>query len=160
MSRVDLPTGRLEDFDFLVGHWHVRHRCLIGTAWQEFDGTCSMRKLLGGGANLDENSWTASSSRYHALTLRTFDPDARRWSIFWLDTRWPSTFGAPVMGGFDESHGVFFGDDELGGRPIRVRFDWFVGSTDRCRWQQAFSYDSGLTWEPNWHMSFVRAGDA
>jgi hypothetical protein len=62
-----------------------------------------------------------------------------------------------VVGGFDGTHGLFFDDDEVDGRPIRVRFDWFVDSTDACRWEQAFSVDSGATWETHWRMHFARA---
>ncbi len=150
------PSGHVGDFDFLVGNWRVRHRCLIRSSWQEFDGECSMRKLLGGQANFDENTWATATGVNRAVALRIFDPERGAWSIFWLDTRWPTTFGPPVIGGFDGNHGVFFGDDELEGRPIRVRFDWFVDTSDSCRWEQAFSSDGGTTWETNWHMHFAR----
>lgn len=115
-----------------------------------------MQKVLGGQANLDENCWTTASGDYRALTLRFFDPARRAWSIHWLDTRWPTTFGPPVVGGFAGTHGRFFGDDELDGTRIRVRFDWFIDAWDRCRWQQGFSLDDGATWETNWRMHFVR----
>jgi hypothetical protein len=116
-----------------------------------------MRKLLGGRANLDENMWTMSARSYRALTLRTFDTEHRAWSIFWLDARSPTTFGPPVVGGFDGAHGSFFGEDLLDGEVIRVRFDWLVETPHRCRWEQAFSFDCGGTWEPNWRMNFDRA---
>jgi hypothetical protein len=156
LSADDVPAGRVEDFDFLVGDWRVRHQCLIRSAWQQFDGTFTMRKMLDGRANVDENSWTTSTGTYRALTVRTFDSERSTWSIFWLDTRWPTAFGPPVVGGFDGAHGVFFGDDHLDGRPIGVRFDWFVDSSDACRWEQAFSIDAGVTWETNWRMQFER----
>ena len=150
--------GNPEDFDFLTGSWRVRHQCSIGSAWQEFDGECTTRKMLGGQANIDEHSWTTSTGSYRALALRVFDAERRTWSIFWLDTRWPTTFGPRVVGGFDGPHGVFFGDDHLDGRPIHVRFDWFVDRVDACRWEQAFSSDAGATWETNWRMQFARVG--
>jgi hypothetical protein len=152
----EAPAGDAADFDFLEGRWCVRHRCLIRSEWREFDGTCAMRKMLGGHANVDENTWTTSTGTSRALSLRVFEPNRRAWSIFWLDTRWPTTFGPPVMGGFRGSHGVFVGDDEHDGRPIRVRFDWFVDTPDSCRWEQAFSFDGGASWEPNWQMHFTR----
>ena len=152
----EIPEGALGDFDFLEGRWRVRHRCLIRSVWQEFDGVCEMRKVLGARANVDENSWTTSSGIHRALTVRVFDPERRAWSIFWLDTRWPTAFGPPVIGGFHDTHGVFFGDDQLNGRPIRVRFDWSVDTADTCRWKQAFSFDAGASWETNWCMLFAR----
>jgi hypothetical protein len=152
----DGPAGQLDDFDFLVGNWTVHHRCLIGSTWQEFEGECSMQKLLGGQANIDENIWEGPSGVNRAIAVRVFDPARSAWSISWLDMRWPSTFGPPVIGGFQGDHGVFFGDDELDGRAIQVRFDWFVDAADSCRWQQSFSLDNGNRWETNWHMHFTR----
>jgi hypothetical protein len=153
----DGQTGDLGDFDFLEGSWRVRHRCLIRSAWREFDGVCAMRKMLCDHANVDENTWTTSKGIHRALTLRVFDPNRRAWSIFWLDTRWPTTFGQPVIGGFHGTHGVFLGDDHVNGRPIRVRFDWDVDTPNSCRWKQAFSVDAGANWETNWCMQFARA---
>jgi hypothetical protein len=61
----------------------------------------------------------------------------------------------PVEGGFEGSRGEFYGDDEDGGRPIRVRFLWTLLGPDRARWEQAFSYAGG-PWETNWVMEFAR----
>jgi hypothetical protein len=36
----------------------------------------------------------------------------------------PGLLDPPVLGAFDGDVGIFEGDDELGGRPIRVRFTW------------------------------------
>jgi hypothetical protein len=157
ISKHEPLPGSLNDFDFLVGRWHVRHRCLIRNTWEEFDGECSMQQLLGGQANFDENNWASPGDANQAIAIRVFDPAHDTWSIFWLDRRWPSTFGPPVIGGFDGDHGIFFGDDELDGQPIRVRFDWFIDGADSCRWEQAFSTDGGIAWETNWQMQFTRS---
>ena len=151
------PTGHVGDFDFLVGRWRVRHHCLIGlTGWQDFDGECVMQKLLGGQANVEDNVWRMSNAAYRAIALRVFDPERRTWSIFWLDARWPTTIGPPVVGGFDGRRGLFFGDDQSNGRPIQVRFHWFIDGADLCHWEQAYSADAGATWETNWQMRFER----
>jgi hypothetical protein len=52
----NLPT----DFNFFPGHWQVSHRRLkqrlVGSSdWEEFGGSCSVRTLLGGLGNLDDN---------------------------------------------------------------------------------------------------------
>lgn len=151
------PIGSLNDFDFLQGSWHVRHHCLIQATWQNFDGACTMQKVLGGQANIDDNQWRTPAGSFSAMTVRVFDPTRRVWTIFWLDTRWPSAFGPPVIGGFDGARGAFFGDDQLNGRPIRVRFHWFSEHADLCHWEQAYSLDQGRTWETNWRMRFERA---
>jgi hypothetical protein len=158
-----VPKGAIGDFDFLVGRWRVSHRRLVGrlvgsTNWQEFDGECSMQKVLGGQANVDDNILNVPSGTYHAMTLRVFDPAQRTWSIFWLDSRFPTTLGTPVVGGFEGNRGVFYSDDMLDGHPVRTRFLWFVDNSKLCRWEQALSADEGKTWETNWYMRFERNG--
>lgn len=157
------PPGSASDFDFLVGHWRVRHRRLLdrlvgSTTWQEFDGACAMHKLLGGQANVDDNVLHIPSGTYHAMTVRVFDPGQRAWSIFWIDSRYPpSSIGAPIVGGFAGARGAFFSDGDWGGRRVHTRFLWFAGGGDVCRWEQALSADNGATWETNWYMRFERA---
>ncbi len=62
-----------------------------------------------------------------------------------------------MHGRFEDGVGTFLGDDELHGRPIRVRFLWSGISAQAARWEQAFSGDGGATWETNWVMDFRRA---
>ena len=47
------PAEYCPDFDFQRGSWRVRHRRLKArlagcTEWEEFDGTCEQRPILGG----------------------------------------------------------------------------------------------------------------
>jgi hypothetical protein len=156
------PEGQLADFDFLVGRWNVAHRRLSGrlvgsNEWEEFDGECAMQKLLGGQANVDDNVLHAPAGTYRALTIRVFDPGARQWSIFWIDSRYPpSRIESPVVGGFSGDRGLFFSDDVWEGRPVRTRFVWQIDDRDACRWEQALSPDGGVSWETNWYMDFER----
>lgn len=150
------------DFDFLFGTWHVRHRRLQARlagckAWDEFDGRCEARAVLGGAGIMDDNVLELPGGAYRALTLRTFDPRASTWSIWWLDARTPGRLDPPVVGEFVEGVGQFYGDDLFEGRPIRVRFLWTGITPYSCRWEQAFSIDGGASWENNWTMRFTRA---
>jgi hypothetical protein len=151
----------MNDFDFLVGHWTVRHRRLKErlagcTEWEEFGGTCSLRPILDGQANVDDNVLDMPSGTYRAASIRTYDPATRRWSIWWLDSRHPHDLGTPVVGAFKDGTGTFFADDTLNGQPIRVRFLWTDITAASACWQQAFSNDGGATWETNWIMDFQR----
>lgn len=151
----------MNDFDFLVGHWTVRHRRLKErlascTEWEEFGGTCSLRPILDGQANVDDNLLDMPSGTYRAASIRAYDPATRRWSIWWLDSRHPHDLGTPVVGAFKDGTGTFFADDVLNGQPIRVRFLWTDITPSSARWQQAFSNDGGATWETNWIMDFQR----
>jgi hypothetical protein len=152
----------MNDFDFLVGRWTVRHRRLKErlagcTEWEEFSGTCHMRPMLDGQANVDDNVLELPSGTYRALTIRAYDPQKQTWSIWWLDSRQPHDLGVPVVGAFEDGTGTFFADDVLNGQAIRVRFLWSDITAAGARWQQAFSKDGGATWETNWIMAFERA---
>lgn len=166
MPAVDpLATSTPQDFDFLIGHWRVRHRRLrerlLGCDdWETFEGHCHLWPLLGGLGNIDDNVLQLPSGPYHALSMRTFDPQTRQWAIWWVDGRQPHRLDPPVVGGFANGVGEFQSDDELRGRPIRVRYRWTDTGTGRPRWQQAFSADGGQTWETNWVMDFERLGGA
>jgi len=149
------------DFDFFIGRWRVSHHRLVGRLvgsddWQDFDGTTETRKILSGLGNVDENVLNLPAGTYQAVTLRLFDPGRAVWTIHWIDAR-TATADAPMIGRFVNGAGEFFGDDMLDGRPIRVRFRWFVDDADHCRWEQAFSPDGGVSWETNWTMAFERA---
>lgn len=155
-----LPSSSA-DFDFFVGAWRIRHRQLKARLvscdeWLTFGGSCVTRPLLNGAANVDDNVIDHPVSSYLAVTLRSFDPQAGNWSIWWLDGRFPGLLDVPMVGRFEDGKGVFYADDVFNGVPIRVRFLWHV-DPDRPRWEQAFSADGGAAWETNWIMEFERA---
>jgi hypothetical protein len=152
------------DFDFWMGSWDVRNRWLkrrlAGSEdWEEFDATVVARPLLDGLGNEDEFR-TEHAGGFVGMSFRFFDPESRRWSIYWADSRRPGELDPPVFGTFSGDLGVFEGEDVFKGRPILVRFTWSGMTTPTPRWEQAFSDDGGRTWETNWVMDFTRAGGA
>jgi hypothetical protein len=160
MQATANPTG-LNDFRFLVGEWHVRHRYLRlkegGREWLEAEGTCRHRELTDGWANVDEYLINAPSGAYRAVALRAYDPGAGQWAIWWLDERNPAgALDPPVKGRFESDVGTFYSDQALNGKAIRVRFIWSQITSTSAHWEQAYSSDSGRTWETNWIMDFRR----
>jgi len=158
VSPTDLHT---HDWDWLIGNWDVWHRRLKerlagSTEWEEFAGKSALWLTLGGLGTVDDNSLELPGDSYRGLTLRAFDPVARRWSIWWLDGRNPTKIDPPVLGGFEGSTGTFVGRDEFKGRPITMRFRWQEIHEPRPFWEQAFSTDEGATWEVNWLNYFTR----
>ena len=156
-----MSRSNAHDFDFLFGHWQVRHRRLIerladSDEWQEFDGSCTARPLLGGLGNVDDNILQLPGGEYRAVSLRSFDAQHKRWAIWWLDGRDPHRLDVPVVGGFSQGVGTFYAEDIFNGQPIRVRFRWTDTQSPSPQWEQAFSPDAGQTWEINWTMIFVR----
>lgn len=149
------------DFDFVIGDWHVKHRRLKERLahceeWIEFDGMMSTRKILGGFGNLEDNILRFPGGEVRAIALRSYDPDTKDWSIWWLDGRVPGRLDVPVVGRFEDGVGTFLAKDTVGDIPITVRFIWGRISQDELHWDQAFSTDEGKTWETNWTMNFRR----
>jgi hypothetical protein len=147
----------MSDFDFIFGDWDVAHRKLkarhVGSDdWDTFASTSRCEPRLGGVGNVEEVC--CPDRGWSGMALRLFDPEQQLWSIWWADSR-DGRLQPPVSGRFVDGRGVFEGDDENQGRPIRARFIWTVD--DRApRWEQAFSLDGGATWETNWIMDFSR----
>jgi hypothetical protein len=148
------------DFDFWIGRWRIRNsrlkeRLAASTEWEEFDATGEARFLPGGIGNMDDFVVGEWRPGFVGMTMRLFDPRTKLWSIYWADNV-RCVLGPPVVGAFRDGVGIFEGDDEHDGRPVRVRFQWTHETPDTARWQQAFSADGGATWETNWVMNMTR----
>ena len=153
----------LHDFDFLVGSWRVHHKRLKerlanSHEWQEFEGTCTMRPLMNGYGNVDDNAIDLPGDNYRGIGLRSYDPKTGQWAIWWVDSRMPfNPLDPPVKGHFENGVGNFYSDDTLRGKTIRVRYTWSRITPTSAHWEQAYSPDGGKTWETNWLMEFERA---
>ncbi len=160
-SPTPAATGHVgaHDFDFLVGEWRVHHHRLKPDSqeWVDFEGTCRNRKLMDGGANMEEHALKAPDGTYHAIALRAHDPTTGQWAIWWLDGRYPSgPLDPSVKGRFENGVGTFYGDYMQDGKPMRVRFLWSNITPTSARWEQSPSSDGGKTWATNWIMNFNR----
>jgi hypothetical protein len=154
-------TGDMHDFDYFQGAWSTRQRRLkergVGSKdWEEFPGTLCMSLYLDGMVTVDELYFPTKGRA--GFTLRTFDKEQRRWSIYWVNST-NGRMDAPMLGGFEGNHGEFYNEDQENGRPIKVRYMWDKLDQDHARWEQAFSYDD-RTWETNWTADFTRADPA
>jgi hypothetical protein len=149
--RLDL-TGDVHDFDFLDGRWEMVNRRLVkrgvgSNEWDTFPASVRAYVMLGGVTNVDEVTFPTKG--WSGTTFRHFDKEKRQWSIYWVNSR-DGKMQSPVYGGFEGDVGLFYGDDVDEGRPIRVVYKWTRVGPDGARWEQAFSYDGGKTWETNW----------
>jgi hypothetical protein len=143
------------DFDWELGAWHTEVRVLADPLsdtedeWLHFTGTSVVRPLLDRRANVVELKVAGPTGRIEGLNMRLYEPGAKRWSLTFVNIR-DGLLTPSVHGGFHDGVGEFHGDDQLGGRPIKVRFLIHRQGPDRARFEQAFSADDGATWETNW----------
>ena len=159
MSVAPPHDGRMNDFDFLIGDWNVANRrqdkVLSGsTTYDEFPGFARCHTVFAGADNFDQIDFP--TLRYSGATLRLRDAETGAWSLYWASTR-SGRLEPPVVGHFTDGVGVFVGDDEYEGRPMKVRYTWSDITVDSARWQQELSEDGGATWELNWVMRLTRA---
>ena len=94
MTQVNTDQSGVHDFDFFIGRWNVHHRRLKERLanshdWVEFKGTAVAQAIMDGAGNIDDNVLEIPGGTYRAVSLRSFDPKARLWSIWWLDGRSP-----------------------------------------------------------------------
>ena len=144
------------DFDWEFGTWSTKVRVLrnpmSGAApdWAEYRGTSVVRPLLDGRSNLVELSVEGPAGKIEGVALRLYNPQARQWGIHYASLR-SGTLTAPIFGGFDgQVRGVFYGQDDVDGRAVSVRFVITRVSRNEARFEQAFSADGGANWELNW----------
>jgi hypothetical protein len=160
-AQAPMTSDPPHDFDHFFGSWHVKHRRLKerlagNNEWIDFDGTSEMQPVLGGFGNMDDSVFNFPPGAFGGVSLRVFDPAAKNWAIWWIDTRDPTKIDLPVVGSFKDGVGTFLADDTFKGRPIKVRLVWSRITRTSREWEQAFSPDGGKTWETNWTSSFTR----
>jgi hypothetical protein len=155
-------TASVHDFDFLVGDWSVHNRFLVhrlanSHEWIEFEADDSFH-LLPGNLGTEENYRTDHWPSFNAIGLHLYDPEKKRWTLYWADSRnTPGTMQTLASGSFDRDIGTFYAPDTFNGKPISVRVIWKRKDDAHVYWEQAFSPDEGKTWETNWIMDFQRA---
>jgi hypothetical protein len=159
LARADSPDrSGAHGFDFLFGDWRVHHRLKRANGeWWEFDGTVTNRALMGGASNVEEHIFTKPSGTTYGVALRAYDAEQNHWTIWWLDSRAMSgPLQPPNEGRFENGVGQFYADFTDSGKAIRSRLQWSHITATSARWEQAYSYDGGKTWDTNWIMTFER----
>ena len=142
------------DFDWEIGTWKTHVKRLQGVLtgagkWVEYNGTSAVRGLVNGRANIVELSIEGPAGRIEGAALRLYEPEARRWTINYFNIG-DGQLTPPLAGAFVDGVGTFCGEDTLRGKPILVRFVIAKQPSGDYRFEQAFSPDTGKTWEVNW----------
>ena len=149
-----VPTEGQQDFDWEIGIWKTELRRLAkplssSREWVEYSGTSVVRKVLDGRANLVELRVQGPAGTIEGASLRLFNPQAGQWSLHYASAR-NGALTRPVHGRFRDGRGEFYGEEDLDGKAILVRFVISEIGADSARFEQAYSEDGGRTWETNW----------
>lgn len=152
------------DFDWEIGTWKTELRRLEkplsgSQDWVEYSGTSVARTVLDGRANLVELRVEGPAGRIEGVSLRLYNPQARQWSLNYATVR-NGALTRPVHGGFRNGRGEFYGQDDLDGKAVLVRFVISHVTANSARFEQAYSEDGGQSWETNWIATDTRIEDA
>jgi hypothetical protein len=161
---ADTERDGSHDFDFEVGTWKIHlsrleHPLTGSTTWVQFDGTSVMRKLWDGKAEIEQFETDGPTGRVEGLTLRTYNPHSRQWSLYWANSK-DGVLGQPMIGQFENGRGEFYDQEAFNGRTIFVRYVWSQITPNSAHFEQSFSDDGGKTWEVNWITDQTRVKDA
>jgi hypothetical protein len=116
------------DFDFEIGGWTTSLRYLANPLspepdrWVAYHGTSIVRPVMDGQANLVELDVAGDAGRIRGISLRLYNPRTRQWSANFANMS-SGLLSTPVYGGFDAGgRGLFYGQDNVDGRIVLVRF--------------------------------------
>jgi hypothetical protein len=136
------------DFDFLVGTWkfHLKRlkRRLVGsTEWVQFGGTTVCRKVLDGGAEVEEMKVESADKHTHiqGLAMRLYNPEAHRWIIYWVNGADGVLEPNPMVGESNNGRGEFYNQQVYEGGAVYARFVWTGANSKSPHFEQAFSVD-------------------
>jgi hypothetical protein len=162
-SRTAAATSQdhQHDFDFEFGSWKAHLRRLLhplsgSNEWVDYDGTSVVRKVWNGAANLGEFNVAGKSGHVEGMSLRLYNPESQKWSIYWANRKDGSLGVPPMVGDFHDGRGEFQDEETFNGRSVRVRFIFSDITPTSFRLEQAFSPDAGKTWEANWKVTFTK----
>jgi hypothetical protein len=154
------PDGA-HDFDFHFGTWKTHiHRLLKpltgSSTWTDYDGTSVVSKVWGGRASLLELEVNGPAGHLEGIGLRLFNPQSHQWSLNWVNGGSDPAMTTPMVGKFAGGQGQFYDQEEFNGRIIMSRNGFSAITPNSSHFEQAFSDDSGKSWETNWIMTFNR----
>ena len=160
---TDQPSTQ-HDFDFIFGEWNIHNRKIRDVTdpdceeWIEFEATGHAEPIFGGFGHIDRMfvPKAAVVDEFEGLTIRQFDDADGVWCIWWASSRAAGRIDPPMEGTWADGRGVFYGDDVIAGRDVKLRFVWTTDDSESATWEQSFSYDAGEEWKVNWVMEFSR----
>lgn len=153
-ARAELPAlpearDRNRDFDANLGKWRAVVSRPSGGRWVDVAGTAEVTPVWGGRASLLE----LHAGPVEGIGLRLYDPAAHTWSLNWVNAN-RMALEVPAVGTFSGARGEFVAVEPIDGRMTFVRQSFALPE----KFEQAFSFDGGKTWEPTLRIAFEPPG--
>lgn len=157
------PASSSHDFDWNFGTWKTDIKRLLhplsgATNWVAYEGTVTVRPLLGGIANIEVVK-ADGPSHIELLDIRTYDPRSHQWIENGTSSR-SGTLGVPAFGTFHDGRGIFYDQESFHNVTILVRQIFSDITANSYAFEQAFSTDGGQTWEPNFRANLGRTSSS
>jgi hypothetical protein len=148
------------DFDFHLGNWksnisRLQHPLTGSTTWIKCEGTLVARKLWDGRAQLEELEADCPAGHMEDLLLFLYNPQSHQWSLNAAALN-DGVIGRPMFGEFKNGRGEFYDQETFKDRTIMVRQVWSDITPTSHHFEQSFSDDGGITWEPNFKATLTR----
>src|SRR5579883_722477 len=143
------------DFDFELGTWKFQVRrlpnALSGASrWVVLHGRTKTCRLWHGRAQVEQMEVSGGGQSIEGMTLRLYNPQTRRWSLYWATSKGGTIGGPPNIGEFKNGVGEFYADDLYEGRYVLIRYVWSRITPMSAHFEQSLSADGGRTWVANW----------
>jgi hypothetical protein len=148
------------DFDFHLGSWktnisHLQHPLTGSTTWIKCEGTLKAHKVWDGRAQFEELEADCPAGHMEDLLLFLYNPQSHQWSLNAAAVN-DGVIGRPMFGEFKNGRGEFYDQETFKDRTIMVRQVWSDITPTSHRFEQSFSDDGGITWEPNFRATLTR----
>ena len=147
------PRDGSHDMDFGNGKWRTEitiykepfteHGPVVTMA-----GTKVATALWGGKAWLEEIEADGDGVHWEAANLFTYDPKARQWVNYYVDSK-VGRFDPPHFGELRDGSLEFTWQDLVGGRTILIRGAFKDFMPDSHVYEVSRSADGGRTWHPS-----------
>ncbi len=133
------------------------HPLTGSTTWVDYEGTTVVRKVWDSRANILELEADGPTGHFQGLSLRLYNLESHQWSLNFSNSK-VGTMNRPAIGEFlpDEGYAEFYGQEEVNGRAVLVKFVISDIKLDSCKFERSFSDDGGKTWEVNWAQTDTR----
>jgi hypothetical protein len=155
------PEPEAHQFDFWIGEWDVNNRYVVQGAWRDI-GRAEVEVFAAAGGCAIVELWEGGmgAQRIQGFSARTWNPADSTWQLV---LNWPQAMQQPTFatltGRFRHGRGEFFRPPADSEPRLLTRYTFSDIASDRFRWNDDTSRDSGLTWQTRWIMEYSRRPD-